>query len=107
MALSVLEEAIAPVYEAANKLDFCKLLGLSREYIGLKLYRAAEFMGIAPARLKNLETGYFRIMPTEAELNAIAQLYDLPYGTVKRKAQEHVKLRQKVKKVKFKDDDDM
>ena len=105
MPLTVLEEAMNQVYKAAPKLDFSTLISQSREAVGLKLYRAAEFMGIAPARLKNLETGYFRVMPTEAELNAIAQLYDFQMGVVKVKAQEHVRRRQKARKVRLHDED--
>ena|SRR6185436_16281984 len=99
MALSVLEEAIQPIYDELNNKDFSSFLREARDAIGLKLYRAAEFIGVAPARLKNLETGYFRVMPTEAELNAIAQLYDVKVTAVKAKAQQHVKQRERSKKI--------
>lgn len=99
MGLVILEEAIQPVYEDLSRKDFSSLLRDARDAIGLKLYRAAEFMGVAPARLKNLETGYFRVMPTEAEINAIAQLYDIKAITVKEKATKHVKQREKAKKI--------
>lgn len=101
MPLIVLEEAMKPVYKAVDKLDFAELIRSAREAVGLKGYKAAEFMGISPARLKNLETGYFRVMPTEAELNAIAQLYDLKLSTIKVKAKEHVNERERAKKVKL------
>lgn len=105
MALIVLEEAIQPIYQDLNSKDFSSLLRDARDAIGLKLYRAAEFIGVAPARLKNLETGYFRVMPTEAELNAIAHLYDIKVSTVKLKAQAHVKLRERSKKIRTMNED--
>ena len=100
MALTVLEEAIQPVYRQLEKKDFSSLIRDARDAIGVKLYRAAEFIGVAAARLKNLETGYFRVMPTEAELNALAQLYDLKISTLKSKAQDHVTKRRRTVKVK-------
>ena len=105
MALTVLEDAIQPIYEDLEKMDFASLIREARDAIGLKLYRAAEFIGIAPARLKNLETGYFRVMPTDVEIAAIAQLYDIKVSVVKRKAQEHVKQREKVKKIRIMNED--
>lgn len=99
MPLIVLEEAIQPVYENLEKKDFASLIRELRDAIGLKLYKAAEFIGVASARLKNLETGYFRMMPTEAELRAIALLYGLKESIIKTKAQEHVKQRERARKV--------
>ena len=82
MPLIILEEAIQLAYENLESKDFSEMIRELRNAIGLKLYKAAELIGIAPARLKNLETGYFRIMPKEIELNVIAQLYDIEVGTV-------------------------
>lgn len=101
MPLIILEEAIQPAYENIESKDFSEMIRELRNAIGLKLYKAAELIGIAPSRLKNLETGYFRIMPKEIELNVIAQLYDIEVGTVKFKAQEHVKKRLRAKKVRL------
>ena len=101
MPLIILEEAIQLAYENLESKDFSEMIRELRNAIGLKLYKAAELIGIAPARLKNLETGYFRIMPKEIELNVIAQLYDIEVGTVKSKAQEHVKQRLRAKKVRL------
>ena len=101
MPLIILEEAIQLAYENLESKDFSEMIRELRNAIGLKLYKAAELIGIAPARLKNLETGYFRIMPKEIELNVIAQLYDIEVGTVKSKAQEHVKQRLRAKKVRI------
>ena len=101
MPLIILEEAIQLAYENLESKDFSEMIRELRNAIGLKLYKEAELIGIGPARLKNLETGYFRIMPKEIELNVIAQLYDIEVGTVKSKAQEHVKQRLRAKKVRL------
>ena len=83
MPLIILEEAIQLAYENLESKDFSEMIRELRNAIGLKLYKAAELIGIAPARLKNLETGYFRIMPKEIELNVITQLYEIKVRTVK------------------------
>lgn len=104
MPLIVLQEAIAPVYASLERFEFGEMLRVSREAIGLKQFKASEFLGIAPARLKNLETGYFRSMPSEAELQAIARLYDIQYGIVHEKAAAHVADHTKAKKVRMIDE---
>jgi transcriptional regulator with XRE-family HTH domain len=102
-----LEEAIKPVYEELDKFEFGEMLRVAREAVGLKLYRVSEFLGISPARLKNLETGYFRTMPVEAEIEAIAKLYDIKYSVVKQKAQDHVDEHTRAKKVRMDDEDEV
>ncbi len=99
MSLFILEEALKKTNKTIDKKDFSRILRDSRDAIGLKLYRAAEFMGVAPSRLKNLETGYFRVMPTEAEIEAISDLYEIPIQVVQQKAKSHVVSREKVKKI--------
>lgn len=101
MALTILEEAIQPIYENLDTKDFSALIRQARNALGLKLYKVAEFIGIASARLKNLETGYFRIMPTDVELKVLAKLYDIDVNIIKEKAQEHVHKRALVKQVRF------
>ena len=105
MALTVLEEAIEPVYKELEDKDFGRMMREARDALGLKLYRVSEFLGILPARLKNLETGYFRAMPPEAELQAISKLYDIKYSIVKDKASKHVAEHKTAKKVRTKRDD--
>lgn len=105
MALTVLEEAIEPVYKELEDKDFGRMLREARDALGLKLYRVSEFLGILPARLKNLETGYFRAMPPEAELMAISKLYDIKYSVVRQKALEHVEQHKTAKKVRTKRDE--
>jgi transcriptional regulator with XRE-family HTH domain len=104
MPLIVLQEAIEQVYGNLDRFDFGEMLRVSREAIGLKQFKASEFLGIAPARLKNLETGYFRSMPSEAEMQAISRLYDIQYGIVHEKAKSHVDEHTKAKKVRMHDE---
>ena len=99
MVLTILETALAPVLKKVEHLSFADFLKEAREAIGLKQYRAAEFAGICSGRLKNLETGYFRDMPTVDELNALAALYDVQVGILYEKAKEHVQQRRKERKV--------
>ena len=99
MTLIVLEEAINEVLKDADKKSFADLIRECRDAVGLKSYRVAEFVGIAPARLKNLETGYFRAMPSDAELIAFSRLYDLKYNFLFEKAIEHVREHRRAKKI--------
>jgi transcriptional regulator with XRE-family HTH domain len=99
MALSVIEEALEPIVSKLDELSLPDFLREAREAVGLKQYRAAEFIGIYTSRLKNLETGYFRLMPTVDELKGISTLYDVPLETLYEKAKEHV-LGRKRKKIK-------
>lgn len=102
MSFIILKEAIQPAYENLESKDFSEMIRELRNAIGLKLYKAAEFIGIAPSRLKNLETGYFRMMPTEIELSIISQLYNIEVEIVRSKAQEYVEQRSRAKKVRLK-----
>jgi len=95
MPLIVLEDAIQPVKEALNELDFAQIIRECRTAIGLKQYRAAEFVGVRTSRLKNLETGYFRDMPTLEEIQAFARLYDLNPNMLEQKAEDHCRARTK------------
>lgn len=93
MPLLVLEEALLPVKDSLDELDFAQVIRECRTAIGLKQYRAAEFVGVAGSRLKNLETGYFRDMPSHAEIQAFARLYDLNPNVLEKKAEEHCRAR--------------
>lgn len=99
MPLIVLEDAINPLMGDVKEKYFGEVIRDARDALGMKLYRAAEFVGITPARLKNLETNYFRVMPSEGELIALSKLYDLSYNTLYSKAKERVEYHGRAKKV--------
>ncbi|NGX36896.1 MAG: hypothetical protein K1000chlam2_00041 [Chlamydiae bacterium] len=86
MAFPVLEEAIEPLRKQMNECDFPTIIRDARESIGLKQYRAAEFIGVTCNRLKNLESGYFRDVPALSVLAAIARLYDFNPNLLEEKA---------------------
>ena len=93
MPLLVLEEALLPVKEDMDEMDFAQIIRECRTAIGLKQYRAAEYIGVNGGRLKNLETGYFRDMPSHGEIQAFARLYDLNPNVLEQKAEEHCRAR--------------
>ena len=99
MALILLEDALGPIHEKQEEADFATLIRDSRDAIGMKQYRAAEFIGIPCGRLKNLETGYFRDMPTQDEIMAISRLYDLKPNMLESKAKSHCEERSVRKKI--------
>lgn len=99
MPLIVLEDALGPIQERQTDIDFACLIRDSRDAIGMKQYRAAEFIGISCGRLKNLETGYFRDMPTPDEISALARLYDLKPNVLEKKAKSHCEERSVRKKI--------
>lgn len=99
MALIILEKAMNPIRAHEKEVDFATLIRDSRDAIGLKQYRAAEFIGISCGRLKNLETGYFRDMPSPDEITSIARLYDLKPNLLEEKAKTHCEERSVRKKI--------
>lgn len=100
MTLSFLEgEMEKHVYSKMEEMTFNEIVRSSRFTIGLKQLKAAEFSGINVNRLKNLETGYFREMPSKEEILAISFLYGIPAEMLNIKALEHVIRRQKIKKI--------
>jgi len=99
MPLLVLEDALSNFHSTVEEKDFAQAIRDARDAIGLKQYRAAEFIGITCGRLKNLETGYFRDMPTQSEIQGLARLYDLNQNTLEKKALEHCEERSVRKKI--------
>jgi hypothetical protein len=73
-----------------KKLSFCQVLKIAREELGFRHYRAAEHMSMTWNRLKNLETGYFRVMPTDEEIKEISEFYDVDFQLLKEKAKKYL-----------------
>lgn len=101
MTVSTLDSQVRKVAQRLGELDFSGILRATRDALGLKLYKAAEFMGMSPARLKNLESGCFRILPSEGEIVAASLLYRIPVEQLRDKAYEHVQKRKRALKVKL------
>lgn len=101
MRLNFLEGLLNDVHEKMEFLTFSILIRQCRDALGIKQYRASEFMGISHQRLKNLETGYFRKMPQYQELGAISILFDIEVDILEQKAEDHVLKRAKEKKTRL------
>ena len=82
-----------------HDMTFSETVREARDRLGLLQYRAAQHMKMPMPRLKNLETGYFRDMPTTAEINEICDFYELPRDKMVRKAQQHILKHVKRKKI--------
>lgn len=101
MSLQTLEHAISGVQRNQEDEEFGKLLILARDALGIKPERAARFAGMSYSRLKYLEKGDFRNMPTETELAGLSLLYNLNMFNLRIKAEEtarHFMIQQQVKK---------
>lgn len=108
MTLPIFEDALELIQDKQEEVEFSTLIRDSRDALGLKQYRAAEFIGVSCGRLKNLETGYFRDMPSNAEISSIARLYDLNLNMLEQKAKSHCEERSIRKKIRiFKDESEV
>ena len=90
------------LYELKQELDglsFSETIREARDRIGLMQYRAAEHLKMSIGRLKNLETGYYRDMPTAVEIRDICDFYSLPREIMIQKAEKHIAERSREKKV--------
>lgn len=99
MGLTLLEKELEPVYNQLDALEFSNLLLACRLALGIKQYKAAEIAGCSKDRLKNLETGYFREMPSMVELQALGALFDIKFSILEQKAKVHVESRIRHRKV--------
>ena len=80
-------------------LSFSEAIREGRDRLGLMQYRLAEHLKMSQGRLKNLETGYFRVMPSPSEIRDISEFYNFPIQKMIKKAEKHVDLRNKKKKI--------
>lgn len=94
-----LEEIITELKKEMIDMSFAEVLREARDRIGLVQYRAAEHLGMTMARLKNLEIGYFRAMPSAEEMRNICDFYNLSYALMEEKAKKHCDERAIAKKV--------
>ena len=78
------------LHDATQQLEFSAMLRVYREHLGLMQYRAAEHMGMTLNRLRNLETGAFRDMPKDHEIDAIAKVYGIDKKYLEHKAVDQV-----------------
>ena len=86
----ILENTMEKVRNQSQKLGFSQVLRECREAMGIKRYRAAEFLCMSKERLRNLEIAFFRVKPRDSELKAIAKFYGLSYDMLDKKAEESI-----------------
>lgn len=96
--METLAELTQNLESETKEKDFSETLAHARDRLGLMQYRVADFVGINVNRFKNLETGYFRAMPSDQELKAISDFYKLDCQELKRKAEKHVQAQEKTQK---------
>jgi len=75
--MSCLNEILEEVKQQFEngEIDFHTAIYEARERMGIKMYRAAEHIGVTMHRLQRLESGMFRAMPLDRELEGINKLY--------------------------------
>ena len=89
MIIEYLETKLAEIKAEMETIMFADFLRRSREVLRMKQYSLAEIVGISSARLKHLETGHFRKMPTTYEIKALADTFGVSFDVLKQKALEH------------------
>ena len=97
--MSKFEEILLELNEDLEKFTFSQTMREARDRIGLLQYRTAEHLKMTIGRLKNLETGYFRNMPTSSEIRDICDFYQLPKQEMIGKAERHISERSREKKI--------
>jgi len=102
--MKYLDGIIEEIKSELSDAPFHDYIREARDRIGMKQYRAAEFVGITLGRLRNMESGYFRNMPEAQELKGFAKVFDLDYDILREKAEEHVDRRKKDRKVRIIED---
>lgn len=93
------DKIMSTIKKDADEMPFHDLIRESRDRLGLKQYRAAEHCGMTLGRLRNLESGYYRKLPTKEELEAISEMYEIDINLLNVKAVAHVEQRQRDRKV--------
>jgi len=94
-----LDEMMEELRDRLPDMSFSQIVREARDSLGLMQYRTAEHLCMGLGRLKNLETGYFRVMPSAAEIRDICEFFGLPQDLMITKAEEHVAARAKDRKV--------
>lgn len=88
--MTQIDKIYREIREYAPYLEFCEILMMAREKIGIKLYRASLHSRIPMGRLKRLESGLFRKLPEEYELRNLSEIYGLDFYMLKKKAQKYI-----------------
>ena len=76
-----------------ENFSFVEALREIRGRLGITQLHLSRLLNISHMRIKNLETGYFRLIPSDRELDVICHFYGLPKSIMKEKAEKHVAVR--------------
>ena len=98
-----IQDIIKTVRDNMEDKSFSEVLREARDTLGIVQYKASEHLGMTVSRLKTLEIGFFRVVPSETELTSICTLYELPIDKMRAKAKEHVDGLARQKKVNMSD----
>lgn len=98
MGFKKLEQTLSESMENIEEKSFTEILQEARAAMGLKLYKAAEFIGMRKKRLTDLEHGTFKSKPTPAEIIGLATMYRVSAILLTKKAEEFSKKFAKKKK---------
>lgn len=97
--MNKLQQIITDLRKELDDLTFSETIREARDRIGLMQYRTAEHLHMTLGRLKNLETGYFRVMPSASEIRNICEFFELPHDKMIKKAETHIAERRREKKI--------
>lgn len=97
--MNKLHQIITDLRDELDEMTFSETIREARDRIGLVQYRTAEHLRMSLGRLKNLETGYFRMMPSASEIRDICEFYQIPQDKMIKKAEQHVAERARNKKI--------
>lgn len=87
MRLETLELAIRPLQKLQINFTFSEILREARTTLGIKQFKAAEFIGIKDLKLKSYESGFLRTMPPGDVLINLSKLYGLDLNVLVEQAQ--------------------
>ena len=90
-----LTQLLKSLDQEVESMSFSETIRHARDTLGLRQYKVAIHLGISPGRLKNLETGYFRVMPRDEEIGKLSAYYHLSRGMLEEKAEKHVRARRR------------
>lgn len=89
MAKKLWDKKLNLLLDQEKEFDFPSFLFEARTLMGISRPIVARDTGIAARKILEYEYGRFSLMPSDEHLNALTELYDLPSGLLKRKAQEY------------------
>lgn len=102
--LFLIESAVHKAVQENINQNFSVLIRACRDALGMKQYRAAEFLGVPIQRLARLEQALYRDMPCAQELERLHLLYGIEEKILEDKAYEHVQGLTSIRKVRIIDE---